>query len=199
MRWSQTCRPTRESSERRSQAPTSSRLVMRRTLGRERSRRGRRFEVGPRLYSQTIVVAATLALTPLPDRAAIVRRIAITGASANDNWTVVVGGREIMRFRVLTTGNQRLLSLPTSGNTGATQAYRPNFFDFCRNVLALDPSIPIPLGMTMTVASVGGATANIVIESYEVDPMDASVIGLNHYRGNVFLVPVAFFLNANFA
>ena len=80
---------------------------------------GLRTEVGPRLYLNTLAAAAAN-LTPLADRAIMVRRITITNVSASDTWTVSVGGREIMRFRILNTGNQRLLAIPT----GAHRAQR---------------------------------------------------------------------------
>lgn len=155
-------------------------------------------EIGPRVY-QDALAAAVLNYTPPFDRAAIVRRIIIQNPSANDNWQVIVAGRELMRFRVLTTGNQRLLFIPTAGSTGASQSYRPNFFDWCRYVLGIDPSIPVPLGLTLTVQSVGGATADIIVEGKEVDAADAAIVGLNHYKGNVFLLPIYWFLNAGFA
>src|SRR5579859_790115 len=155
-------------------------------------------EIGPRVYQEAIG-AAVLNYSPPNDRAAIIRRISIQAVSGNDTWTVSVAGRELMRFRVLTTGNQRLLFLPTAGSTGATQAYRPNFFDWCRNVLGMDPSISVPLGMTLSIASVGGATATIVVEGKEVDRADADIVGLNHYKGNVFLMPITWFLNAAFS
>jgi hypothetical protein len=158
---------------------------------------GLRTEIGPRLYINFLAVATTPAagaanaLTPLADRAWRVRRIVIVNPSADDNWTVTVGGREIMRFRVLTAGNQRLLFIPTAGS-----AYNPNFFDWCRFVLGIDPAIPVPLGMTMIVASVGGATADVLIEANEVDPADVAQPMLNHYKGNDFLIPIYWFLNA---
>lgn len=149
-------------------------------------------EVGPRVYLRT-AAAATASYSPPNDRGAIVRRIVVDNVSANDNWTVTVSGRELMRFRVLTTGSQRLLFIPA-----ASGAYRPNFFDWCRAALGKDPSIPVPLGMTLTVASVGGATADILIESEEHDAADVNNPGMvNHYRGTSFLIPIYWFLNAS--
>ncbi len=146
-------------------------------------------EIGPRVY-QDALAAAVLNYTAPNDRGAFIRRIVVQNPSANDNWQVIVGGRELLRFRILTTGNQRLLFIPTAGATGTSQAYRPNFFDWCRNVLGLDPKIPVPLGMTLTVQSVGGATADIIVEGVEVDRGDADAIGINHYKGNVFVAPI---------
>ena len=53
--------------------------------------------------------------------------------------------------------------------------------------------------MTLAVASVGGATADILLEGKEVDPSDASAVQLNHYRGTDFLIPIYFSLGAAFA
>lgn len=155
-------------------------------------------QIGPRVY-QDALAAAVLNYSPPADRAALIRRIVIQNPSANDNWQVIVGGRELMRIRVLTTGNQRALFIPTAGSTGSSQAYRPNFFDWCRFVLGIDPSVPVPLGLTMTIQSVGGATADIIVEGKEVDRADADAIGLNHYQGNVFIIPIQWFLAAAFS
>ncbi|MEO7002002.1 MAG: peptidoglycan bridge formation glycyltransferase FemA/FemB family protein [Ktedonobacterales bacterium] len=115
-------------------------------------------QIGPRGYLNALA-AATLAYQPPFDRAGIVRTVLISNMSGADTWTITVAGRELMRFRMLTTDNQRLL-LPAA----AAGAQKPNFFDYCRRALGIDPSIPVPLGMTLTVASVGGATADIQIE-----------------------------------
>lgn len=156
-----------------------------------------RTEVGPRVFNQGLVVA-TLSTAPVFDRAALVRRIDITNESANDDWQVIVGQREIMRVRHLTTGMQRPFHVVHSGvlesTIGAKHAF--GFFGWCREVLKLDPTIPIPLGMTLVVQSVGGATADILVEFKEVDPGDANAYPLNHYQKNVFLVPIQWRLNA---
>lgn len=148
-------------------------------------------DVGGYVYAQNEAVA-TLSITPLFDRAAFVRRINLTNPSAADNWTVNVGGREIMRFRELTTGNQSLLRVSDSKT-----APEMDFWEYCRNVLNIDPSIPVPNGQTLTFASVGGATGDIDIEFEEVSIADANVRGINHYLGNVFLLPITWFLNAS--
>lgn len=148
-------------------------------------------QIGPRGYLNGLGVA-TLSYQPPFDRAGIIRSILIGNVSAGDNWTVTVGGREIMRFRLLTTDNQRVLFPPnTSG------AAKPTFFDYCRRALGLDPSVPVPLGMTAVVASVGGATADIQIEFLEVDSADLNAGQTNHYMGQSFLVPVYGSLNAS--
>lgn len=148
-------------------------------------------EIGPRIY-QDALAAAVLNYQPPFDRAAIIRRLCVSNVSANDTWTVTVGGREIMRFRILTTGNQRLLQ-PAVG----TQGPKDNWFDHTRTQLGVDPSIPVPLGMTLTVASLGGATADIVVEGKEVDQGDVNAPGAaNHYRGNLFIIPIYWSLAA---
>lgn len=148
-------------------------------------------DVGPKEY-QFSPSAASLTLTPLPDRAATVTRIGIGVPSANDTWIVTVGGKEIMRFRILTTGNQNPLLLAT-----ITAGSHPNFFDYCRNVLGIDPSIPVPQGQVMVVSSVGGATAPILVEFEEHSPSDYGSSAVNHYLGTGFIVPIAFSLAAS--
>jgi hypothetical protein len=137
---------------------------------------------------------ATLSVSPLADRALMVSAINISNESAADNWRVTVGGRELMRFRHLTpaNGSQHLLHF---FNVGAS--LRLDFFEFCRNVLGIDPTVPVPNGQTLTVDSVGGATADIDIQFQEVSVTDANVRGINHYQGNLFVLPVTWFLNAS--
>lgn len=143
-----------------------------------------KLDVGPRIY-QFAIAAATIAVSPLNDRALLVRRVLINNVSADDTWTFTCGGKEIFRTRVLTAGNQRLFLEP-----GPTAAVSPNFWDYCRKVLAKDPSIPVPNGQTLTVASVGGATADIDVEAIETDISDLSPSLPNHYLGTRFLVPL---------
>ena len=113
--------------------------------------------------------------------------------SAADNWTFSVGGRELMRFRELATANgfQHMLHMLTNA-----LSTRLDFFEYCRNVLGIDPKIPVPNGQTFTVQSVGGATADIDIQFEEVDIPSANVLGTNHYLGGEFVLPIAWFLNA---
>lgn len=141
-------------------------------------------DVGPKEYQFT-ASAATLTLTPLPDRAALVTRIGIGIPSGNDTWIITVGGKEIMRFRIQTTGNQNPIQLATIVVGG-----HPNFFDYCRNVLGIDPSIPVPQGQVLTIASVGGATAPILLEFEEHSPSDYGSSTVNHYLGTQYLIPV---------
>lgn len=147
-------------------------------------------DVGGVIYNFGVGVA-TLATSPLNDRALMVRRINVSNPSASDSWTVTVGGREIMRFRELSVGNQHLLRV-ADGTTNAKVA----FWEYCRDMLGIEPMIPVPLGQTLTIASVGGATADVDVEALEVSPGDANIVGLQHYLGNTFLMPLAWFLNA---
>jgi len=150
-------------------------------------------DIGGFGYAQNEGVA-TLSVTPLADRALMVTGVNITNESAADNWTVSVGGRELMRFRHLTPGNgaQHLLHFFNQG-----VSTRLDFFEYCRNILGIDPSVPVPIGQTLTVQSAGGATADIDIQFLEVDIPTANVRGFNHYQGNTFIVPVTWFLNAS--
>lgn len=149
-----------------------------------------RTEVGPRVYNQGLAVA-TLSTQPVFDRAAIVRRVNISNESSPDDWQLIVGQREIMRHRHLLVGNQRMFRVADSD-----QRPKLDFWEYCVAALGLDPSIPIPLGMTLVVQSVGGATADIDVEFREVDPGDANAWPTNHYQKNVFILPVQWRLNA---
>src|SRR5215831_13152553 len=150
-----------------------------------------RTEVGPRVYNQGLAVA-TLSTQPVLDRAALVRRINISNESANDDWQVIVGQRELMRVRHLTVGNQRVFRV-----ADPDQRPKPDFWEYVFNVLNIDPTIPVPLGMTLVVQSVGGATADIDVEFKEVDPGDANAYPINHYQKNVFVLPIQWRLNAS--
>lgn len=150
-------------------------------------------DVGGVIYAQGEGVA-TLSITPLSDRALLVTRINLSNPSANDNWDVSVGGRVLMSFRELTTGNQQLLRLVPPGGIP-----RLDFWEYCREVLGQDPSVPVPNGQTLTIASRGGATADIDIEAIETDIASQNVKGLNHYLGSRFIIPIAWFVNASLA
>lgn len=157
-----------------------------------------RTEVGPRVYNQGLGVA-TLSTQPVFDRGAIVRRINISNESGADDWQIIVGQRELMRVRHISLGNQRPFHVVNNSvlttTIGAKQGF--NFWDYVIETLHLDASIPIPLGMTLVVQSVGGATADIDVEFKEVDPGDATAWPINHYQKNVFLLPITWRLNAS--
>lgn len=150
-------------------------------------------ENGPFLY-QFAKAAASMTFTPIADRGALVRRISITAPSANDTWVVHSKAKEILRFRVRTTGNQNLLR-------GDDQATMPHdtWFDFCRWILGMDPSVPVPLGQSLDVVSLGGATANILVEFEEHDTTDLSTAMLNHPDGKEWLIPITTFRAASVA
>ncbi len=148
-------------------------------------------DVGGFIYAQA-EAAATLTVSPLADRALVCRRINLSNVSANDNWTVNIGGRELARFRELNVGNQNMLRL-----ADGDQRPKQDFFEFCRNGLGIDPSFPIPNGQSLIFSSVGGATGDIDIELEEIDVSSGNVKSLNHYLGNQFLVPIAWLLNAS--
>lgn len=148
-------------------------------------------DVGGNIYPFGLATAS-FTFTPLFDRAALVRRINITNVSANDNWTISVGQRVLMVFRILTTGSQQLLSVAPGLPAG-----NQDWWEFCRNVLKIDPTIPVPNGQSIVIASVGGATGDVELEAIECDVSDANRISLNHYMGTDFLIPVTHFLSAS--
>jgi len=148
-------------------------------------------DVGGQIYPFGLATAS-FTFTPLFDRAAFVRRINITNVSANDNWTISVGQRVLMTVRILTVGLQQVLSVAPGLAAG-----NQDWWEFCRNVLNVDASIPVPNGQSLVIASVGGATADVEIEAEEVDVSDANRIGLNHYMGTDFLIPITHFLSAS--
>lgn len=141
-------------------------------------------ENGPFLY-QFAKGAATMAFSPISDRGALVRRIGITAQSAADTWIITSKGKEIMRVRQHSSGNQRILRTDDQGS-----AFHDTFFDFCRSQLGMDPSIAVPLGQTLNISSVGGATANLVVEFEEHDTSDLSTSMLNHPDGKEWLIPI---------
>jgi hypothetical protein len=146
-------------------------------------------DIGSRIY-RSVYAAATLTFTPLFDRAVIVTRLLISNISANDNWTVTVGGREIMRFRLITVGNQALF-----GAAVLTTNRPHNLMDFSELDMGMSMRIPVPNGLSLVVASVGGATADIAFEGMEVQPADINNGMVNHYQGNKFLMPITGFFN----
>lgn len=141
-------------------------------------------EYGPRLTHQGQAVA-TLTATPPQDRAWIITDLLVTNPSADDTWVLTVAGRELMRFRVLTVGNQHVL-----GKVGGYAPPTRSFFGYCRDVLGVDASIPVPQGAVATLASVGGATADVVYIVKEVQPTDTPQGMLNHPLGRHFVLPV---------
>jgi hypothetical protein len=148
-----------------------------------------RLDLGPFLYQYGVGVA-TLSFAPVADRGAKVRQIGITAPSATDNWVVTVEGKPIMVFRVRATGSQNIVR-----DDDQSSIFHSDFFNYCRQALGMDPSIPVPLGQTMTVASVGGATANVQIQFEEHDNSDLNPSLLNHPTGSEWLIPIYTYLN----
>lgn len=142
------------------------------------------FDVGPRAFHKAIGVA-TLALTPFVDRANIIRRVLIDAPSANDVWVVSCGGRELARFPIYTIGNQQML-----GGSAASYPKAADLFQFIRLADMSDLIFPCPQGLTFSVASVGGATADITYEYTEHSPGDVGPSLVNHPLGSHFLLPV---------
>ena len=147
-------------------------------------------EFGSSLY-QFVKAAATLSFTPRNDRAAKVTTVSITSVSATDTWVVTCKGKEILRYRIRSTGSLN----PVQYDDQAGHS-RWHLFEFCRQLLNYDPSIPVPNGQTFTVASLGGATANIFIEYSEVDIPDVPPSLINHPDGKTWIIPITTFLGA---
>lgn len=141
-------------------------------------------DIGPRAFHKATAVA-TLSFQPQLDRAAIIRKILLTGISASDTWVITIAGQEVGRFYEQTDGNQQLLG-------GTTAAYPKNqdIFDFLRVQYGVDLIYPVPLGMTFTIASVGGATANIALAYTEHAPAEIQAGLVNHPNGHHFIAPI---------
>lgn len=135
---------------------------------------------------------SSLTFQPLLDRAARVTRIEITNPSAADDWDISVQGQYIMRPSVNINGNQQWL-----GNADTNYPKNRNFFDFCREYLGIDPTIPVPQGQTLTVASVGGATADVTIRFVEYTPMEVLPGELNGQSASHYVMPFAFVPKTN--
>jgi hypothetical protein len=148
-----------------------------------------KLDVGGIVYQYGIGVA-TLSVTPLFDRAMLLKRINLSQVSAKDNWTLTIGGRAVATFRQSTVGNQQLLTACPPGSAPNT-----DFFTLLRNVYGIDVTFPIPLGLTATLASAGGATADIEMEMIEVDASDAGTLAVNHFLGKHFIIPITWYNN----
>ena len=147
-------------------------------------------DIGPRGYTTKLAVN-NATFTPLYDRAAKVTDVRITSISAVDVWTFSVGGKELFRTRINTVGYQN----PFGSFAGAALANR-SWLDYISDLLGMEVTIPVPNGQTLTVASVGGATANISIEYKEVSPADIQASLINHYQGNRFIHPLVHYMTA---
>ncbi len=152
-----------------------------------------KLDVGGEVY-QFAVGVATISFTPLFDRAALLRRVNLSNASARDTWDLTIGGRVVASFRDAAGGNNRVLRVDPNN-----PAPTPGYFAWVRDILGVDPSFPVPQGLTATLASRGGATADIDFEVLEVDPADVPATMLNHFAGRHFLIPIAWALVAGAA
>lgn len=147
--------------------------------------------LGPRGYTVSLATASKT-FSPLFDRAAHVTDVRITAPSANDQWTFNVGGKELFRASIYTTGFQN-----TFGNSISLGVDNRSWLPYISDFLGRKITIPVPQGQTLTVASVGGATANVAIEYEEVSPPDIQPSMPNHYQGNESYHPVMQFLSAS--
>lgn len=147
-------------------------------------------QVGPRGYTDSLAVATKI-YTPLFDRAAHVTDVRITNASATDQWTFTVGGREIFRTLVFASGYQNVM-----GNPVTLGLDNRSWLPFISDLLGRRITVPVPQGQSLTIASVAAATANIEIEFEEVSPGDIQASLPNHYQGNETYHPIVQYINA---
>ena len=134
---------------------------------------------------------ATLTLTPMQDRAAIVTRIGLSAVSATDIWDVTIAGKLVASFRQSTVLGNNLLNMIQD-----QQSVKRNIFDYLRDVLSTQLIYPIPQGQSLTISSRGGATANILLAFQEVQPSDITANLLNHPNGKTFILPYYGYINA---
>lgn len=146
-----------------------------------------RLDVGPRIYHQGTGVA-TLSYTPMSDRSAVIKRILIDKPSASDTWRLFVGPSERAAFDIRTTGNQQPLSGPTS-------AYPKNndFFTVARQLTGMEVVFPVPNGLTATIKSDGGATANISLSMQEMYNEELNTSIPNHPLGSRLIIPLVIY------
>lgn len=148
-------------------------------------------EIGGRGY--VIVPSDEIAeFTPLFDRAARVTNIAIACSDDSEDWMVSVAGKELMRTRVPDRGNNSPFGqcFPTQIAAPLVNSIPQNLFTLVRKRMGRDMSIPVPNGQTLTVQSVNGGEASIVIEFEECSPGDLNPSQINHPQSNQFLMVV---------
>jgi hypothetical protein len=149
------------------------------------------YEIGAQGYHQGQAVA-TLTQTPLTGRGNIITDLQVDKVSAADTWVLTCAGRELARFDLETTGNQQVLAGPYSG-----YPKNNNIFSLLKEKMGIVINYPVPEGQSITIASVGGATANIQFEFQEVMPTELSPGMINHPSGNRFIVPLYLYRNAS--
>jgi len=150
-------------------------------------------DIGPRGYS-TSLATANKQFTPLFDRAAKITDVRITSPSARDIWTFTVGGKELFRGLVDVVGFQNPF-----GTALVLGVANRSWLPYVSDLLGMEVCIPVPNGQTLTVASVGGATADISFEFEEVTSSDISTAMVNHYQGNRFIHPLVQYMAAAIA
>lgn len=149
-----------------------------------------RLEIGPRGYVQGTAVA-TLSFTPQTDRAATVTDLNVTNVSATDTWVLTTAGKELARFYLISGGLQNVLGAGDSAYPG-----NHDIFAWCKGALDDPLEYPVPNGETLTLASVGGATADIAITYKEQDMTDITQALRNHPQGMSYRTMYYAYINA---
>jgi hypothetical protein len=147
-------------------------------------------DIGSHAYHYAAAVN-TLSLTPLNDRALVVTRIFVEEVSADDIWRVKTQGYEAGAFDIQTDGNQQPLAAPQT-----VFPSNNNIFNVYELITGEVLTYPVPLGQTLTIASDGGATADVFIEYVEVAPQELSPGMMNHPKGNRIVCPLVGYIAA---
>jgi hypothetical protein len=148
-------------------------------------------QIGPRGYEKSIA-QTNLSYTPLSDRAAKVTSVRITKPSATDTWNVITASKTVAQLRVDTLGNQQVTGAPS-----ASYAKNRDFYMWAEHVIGKPVMYPVPNGQTFQVQSVGGATADVMIEFEECSSGDIQTSMMNHPEGKKFRMPIWAYTNAN--
>lgn len=141
-------------------------------------------DIGAFAYHKGVGVA-TLSYEPQTDRAAKVTRVLVDKPSADDTWILSINGAERSRFPIYTEGEQQFL-----GGTAASFAKNRDLFSYYRAMTGNSLFYPVPNGQSITIASSGGATADVVFEYSEYDNGDVLGSALNGPNSNRFIVPL---------
>lgn len=140
--------------------------------------------LGPRGFKKTLA-AATATFTALQDRSAYVRDIQILNSSADDTWTLTIQQTQKWVVPVRAGGNNQVL-----GVKATTDFVGRTLFRWAREHLGIDLSFPIPQGQTLTIASTGGATADILMSYEERSVGDATGDQLNGQNSVRNILPI---------
>jgi hypothetical protein len=158
----------------------------------------RLLQIGPRGYVHEIA-APSITFLPYYDRAARVTAVKITNPSANDVWSLQVSSKEITRFRVDVVGNQQVTGNPTPNVAASGATTSPNnrdIFSWSEEALNEQICYPVPNGQPFTLASIGGATADLLVEFEECTKDDIKLGEINHFMGSKFRMPIWGYLAA---